>query len=101
MPVESDDELSGILQGERIAVVGASRHPHKDAHRIPRYLVEHGYEVLPVNPNATEVLGRPAADHLGGLEGPLDIVDVFRPSDEVAGIVDAAIERGDVGTIWL
>lgn len=101
MPVESDEELVEVLRGERIAVVGASRHPSKDAHRIPRYLHERGYTVLPVNPNAETLFGRPAVDHLDDLEGPIDVVDVFRPSGEVADIVDAAIERGDVGTVWL
>lgn len=101
MPVEDDATLRAILAGERVAVVGASRSPRKDAHRIPRYLVDQGYDVVPVNPNAERIFDRPAVDTLGDVSGPIDIVDVFRPSDEVAGIVDAAIDRGDVGTIWL
>ncbi len=101
MPVDDAAELASILEGDRIAVVGASRSPEKDAHRIPRYLVEQGYDVVPVNPFAETIFDRPAVDDLAEVEGPVDIVDVFRPSEEVAGIVETAIERGDVGTIWL
>jgi hypothetical protein len=85
---------------ERIAVVGCSTTPGKDAHEIPKYLLEHGYEVIPVNPYADEIFGREAYDSLSKVEEEVDIVDVFRPSEEVAGIVEQAIERGDVTVVW-
>ena len=100
MPVESEAELREILGMETVAVVGCSSTPGKDAHEIPKYLTEHGYEVIPVNPNADEVLGREAYDSLADVEEAVDVVDVFRPSEEVAGIVDAALERDDVKVIW-
>jgi predicted CoA-binding protein len=101
MPVESDDELRQILQDtETIAVVGCSTSPGKAAHDVPRFLKEHGYEIIAVNPYADEIFGRPAADGLPEVEESIDMVDVFRPSDEVGGIVDAAIERADCGVIW-
>ena len=100
MPVDSDAELREILGLRTVAVVGCSSTPGKDAHEIPKYLAEHGYEVIPVNPNADEVLGRVAYDSLDDVEEEIDVVDVFRPSDEVAGIVDAALERDDVRVIW-
>jgi len=100
MPVESDPELREILGMETIAVVGCSSTPGKDAHEIPKYLREHGYEVIPVNPNADEIFGRAADDSLADVEKRIDIVDVFRPSEEVAGIVDEALERDDVKVIW-
>lgn len=101
MPVESDAELREILELETVAVVGCSATPGKDAHEIPAYLQRQGYEVIPVNPNAKEVLGRPAYDLLAEVAEDVDIVDVFRPSQEVAGIVDEALERDDVQVIWL
>ena len=100
MPIESDAELSEILDLATIAVVGCSATPGKEAHEIPRYMQSHGYEIIPVNPYADEVLGRAAYDSLSEVEEKIDIVDVFRPSDEVAGIVDEAIERDDVQVIW-
>lgn len=100
MPVTDDEELKGILALETVAVVGCSSTPGKDAHEIPRYLREHGYEVIPVNPNADEIFGREPYDSLEAVEATVDIVDVFRPSDEVAGIVDATLSRADDPVLW-
>jgi predicted CoA-binding protein len=101
MPVETDAEVREILEMETVAVVGCSSTPGKDAHEIPKYLQEQGYEVVPVNPTTDEVLGRPAYDSLAAVEEQIDIVDVFRPSDEVAGIVAEALARDDVAAVWL
>ncbi|WP_135851756.1 CoA-binding protein [Halorussus salinus] len=100
MPVESDAELREILGMTRVAVVGCSSTPGKDAHEIPKYLLENGYEVIPVNPTADEIFGRTAYDSLAEVEENVEIVDVFRPSDEVAGIVDEALARDDVAVVW-
>ena len=100
MPVTDDDELREILDGETVAVVGCSSTPGKDAHEIPKYLREQGYDVIPVNPHADEILGREAYDSLVDVEEDIDIVDVFRPSDEVREIVDTALERDDSAVIW-
>jgi predicted CoA-binding protein len=100
MPVEDDDTLRSVLAHDVIAVVGCSTTAGKDAHEIPRYLLEHGYDVIPVNPNAEEVFGRQAYDGLADVEEAVEVVDVFRPSDEVAGIVEEAIERDDVEVVW-
>jgi predicted CoA-binding protein len=100
MPVESDDELSEILDLDTIAVVGCSATAGKEAHEIPHYMQSHGYEIIPVNPYADRVLGRDAYDSLADVEEEVDVVDVFRPSDEVAGIVDEALDRDDVQVIW-
>lgn len=101
MPVQADSEISEILGLETVAVVGCSTTPGKAAHDIPAYLQSQGYEIVPVNPNADEVLGRAAYDSLADVEAEIDIVDVFRPSAEVSGIVDEVLERSDVDVIWL
>ncbi|WP_426962105.1 CoA-binding protein [Haloparvum alkalitolerans] len=96
-----------MLAADTIAVVGCSTTAGKAAHDVPRYLQEHGYRIVPVNPFADEVLGEPAYDRLTEVpEGVhVDVVDVFRPSDEVSGIVDDALARrdaaGDVNGLWL
>lgn len=100
MPVESDEELQEILGLRTVAVVGCSRHPGKDAHDVPAYLREHGYEVIPVNPNADEIFGRDAADSLSDVNEEVDVVCVFRPSDEVGGIVDEVLDRDDADVVW-
>ncbi|MEE6208855.1 CoA-binding protein [Salarchaeum sp. III] len=101
MPVESDDELREILEYDTIAVVGCSSTPGKAAHDIPKYLIEHGYEVIPVNPYADEILGKRAYDSLDDVAEEIDLVDVFRPGDEAPGIVEQAIARDDVKAVWL
>ncbi len=100
MPVENDAVLREILGFQAVAVVGCSRSPGKAAHDVPRYLDERGYEVIPVNPYAEEILGRRAYDSLADVDEEIDVVCVFRPSDEVSGVVDQAIDRDDVRVIW-
>jgi len=100
MPVESDAELRELLGLRRIAVVGCSGTAGKDAHEIPKYLQEHGYDVIPVNPFADEVLGERAYDSLADVDEKIDIVNVFRPSEEVGGIVDQAVDRDDAKVVW-
>lgn len=101
MPVTDDDELRSILDYDRIAVVGCSSTPGKAAHSIPKYLDRQGYDVVPVNPFVDEIFGKQAYDSLSEVPGEIDIVDVFRPSEEVSGIVTEALERDDVKVIWL
>ncbi len=84
----------------RIAVVGMSKNPEKDAHTVPKYLLERGYDVIPVNPTATEILGRKAYPDLTSIPGGYDIVDVFRPSPDVPAVVDEAIRDGRGKVIW-
>ena len=100
MSVATDAELREILELDTVAVVGCSTTPGKAAHGVPKYLLDHGFDVIPVNPNADEIFGREAYDSLAEVPEGIDVVDVFRPSDEVAGIVDEALDRDDVDVIW-
>lgn len=86
---------------ERIAVVGLSRDPAKAARRVPSYLAAKGYEVVPVNPHADRLLGRPAADSLDDVVEPVDMVVIFRPSSEAASHLRAAAARPERPVIWL
>ena len=105
MPVTSADELRTLLDYQTIAVVGCSATPGKAAHEIPAYMQRHGYRVIPVNPYHDEILGETAYDSLADVPEDIDLVNVFRPSSEAGGVVDAAIERaagrGDVKAVWL
>ncbi len=100
MPAESDVELREILGLETVAVVGCSTTPGKAAHDVPAYLRDQGYEVVPVNPYAEEIFDRTAYDSLTEVETEIDIANVFRPSQEVSGIVDDVLGRDDVRVIW-
>jgi len=105
MPLTTDEEVRSLLELETVAVIGCSTTEGKAAHDVPAYLQRHGYDVVPVNPFADEILGVEAADSLAEVEADLDLVDVFRPSEEVPGIVDEVLERkesrGDVSALWL
>ena len=100
MPVESDDELREILELETIAVVGCSSTPGKAAHDVPKFMRQRGYDIVPVNPYADEIFGKDVYDSLAAVEETVELVDVFRPSEEVAGIVDEALGREDVEAVW-
>lgn len=84
----------------RIAVVGASSKPTAPGNYIPAYLQSQGIEVVPVNPQATELLGGPAFASLAEVRGPIDVVVVFRPASEASEITRAAAELG-AAAVWL
>jgi hypothetical protein len=83
-----------------IAVVGASGDPPKPAHRIPRYLQSQGYRIRPVNPRGGEILGEAVARSLGEVDGPVDVVEVFRPAEEAPQLAREAVEAG-AKVLWL
>jgi len=96
----SDSEIKQILSMKNVAVVGMSRDPSKDAHHVPKYLIENGYNVIPVNPTAEEILGRKCYKSLLDVPDKIDIVDVFRPSEDVPPIVKDAITKG-AKVVWM
>ncbi len=99
--IDEDARLLQILKTHHtIAVVGMSANPEKDSHAVPAYLVSHGYRVIPVNPNAAEVLGRRSYPRLSEVPEPVDLVLIFRPSAEVPPIVEEAVRIG-AKTVWM
>ena len=95
------EQLTSIYRDTRtIAVVGASSDPEKAAHRIPAYLQRQGYRIRPVSPRGGELLGEPVATSLAGVDGPVDVVDVFRPAEEAVGIARQAVAIG-AKVLWL
>jgi predicted CoA-binding protein len=96
----SDDEIRSILSLKKVAVIGMSKHSHKAAQFVPKYLSENGYEIIPVNPTTNEILGKKCYSEISEVEGEIDIVDVFRPSEQVLPIVVEAIKKKPK-VIWL
>lgn len=96
------EELERILRSVRkIAVVGMSRDPIKAARRVPSYLAAKGYDVIPVNPHAERILGRAAHPSLSEIEEPVDMVLVFRPSEEAGAVMREAARRPEKPILWL
>ena len=83
-----------------IAVVGASRHEEKTAYAVPLQLKLHGWRVIPVNPHADEIWGERCYHSLAEVPVPIDIVNVFRPSQQATDVVRQAIVVG-AKAIWL
>ena len=96
----TDDQIRQILSMKKVAVIGMSKNSSKAAHYVPRYLSENDYDVIPVNPNADEILGKKCYDSVSEIDGDIDIVDVFRPSEDVLPFVKEAITKKPK-VIWL
>jgi len=83
-----------------IAMVGLSPDPSRPSHRVAKYLTSHGYKVIPVNPDAQEILGARSYSDMSSIPEPVEIVDIFRRSEEVMPIVDEAIKIG-AKVVWM
>ena len=83
-----------------IVVVGLSSRPHRASHGVSRYMQKQGYRIIPVNPMETEVLGEKAYPSLDDVPEAFEIVDIFRRSEYVPDIVEAAIRR-QAKVIWM
>lgn len=96
----TDDQIRKFYSLKNIAVVGMSKNPEKAAYHVPKYLAEKGYNIIPVNPTADEIMGKKCYHELGEIQDSIDIVDVFRPSEQVLQVVEAAIKKKPK-VIWL
>ena len=96
----SDEQIKKILEMKNVAVVGMSRHSEKAAHFVPKYLHENGFNITPVNPKSDEILDKKCYDRINDVPDEIDIVDVFRPSDQVLEIIKEAIKKNPK-VIWL
>jgi predicted CoA-binding protein len=97
----SEAQVKGLLERARtIAVVGLSDNPMRESHSIAAFLQRQGYRVLPVNPNLRgPVLGEQPYGNLREIDLPIDIVNVFRRSQFVAGVIEDALASG-AGAVW-
>ena len=83
-----------------VAMVGVSPNPRRPSCKVASYLTRHGYQVIPVNPLAPEILGKPSYPDLISIPEKVDVVDIFRSSEEVMPIVDQAIKIG-AKAMWM
>ena len=96
----TDQEIKDVFTLKKIAVIGMSRHPIKAAHFVPKYLSEQGFDITPVNPTTNEILGKKCYPDISSVQDPIDIVDIFRPSEQVLPVVQNAIKKKPK-VIWL
>jgi predicted CoA-binding protein len=101
--LDADGSLDVLRQARRVAVVGASPDPVRPSHSVMRYLLAQGYDCVPVNPRASEILGVQAYPSLEAAvegTGPFDIVDVFRRPDHAPDIARSAVATG-ARVLWM
>jgi len=96
----SDQQIMDILSLRTVAVIGMSKHSSKAAHYVPKYLIDNGYDITPVNPNAENILNISCYDSVSEIEDSVDIIDVFRPSEQISTIIQECIEKKPK-VIWL
>ncbi|ABO50840.1 CoA-binding domain protein [Desulforamulus reducens MI-1] len=97
----SDEKIKELLsQFKTIAVVGLSDKPHRDSYKVAQYLQQHGYRIIPVHPRVQEVLGERAYKTLAEIPDQVDLVNVFRKSEETPQVVEEAIPLKPQA-IWL
>jgi len=97
----TDEELREIYaQTKTIAVVGASGDDRKPSFNIPAYLQDVGYRIIPVSPKGGEILGEHVFTSLAEVDVPIDVVDVFRPSEETPDVARQAVAVG-AKVLWL
>lgn len=89
-----------LTEFRTVAVVGVSSDANRPSHHVAGYLLDHGYDVIPVNPTAQRILGRTCYPDLKSIPRPVEVVDVFRRPDEVMPVVEAAIAIG-AKAVWL
>jgi predicted CoA-binding protein len=97
--VTKPDIKTILEESKTVAVVGLSPRVERDSHRVARYLQTQGCRIIPVNPNADEILGERSYPDLASVPEPIDVVDVFRRSEAVPDIVEEAIRVG-AWTVW-
>ena len=97
----SDNEIREMYNFKNIAVVGMSRDPVKAAHFVPKYMIERGYNIIPINPSANEILGKRTYAKVSDIKSQVDMIDVFRPSEDVYSVVEDSVKKPGVKVIWL
>ncbi len=96
----SDEQIRDILSLKKVVVIGMSKHSSKAAHFVPKFLSDNGYDITPVNPTAEEILGKKCYDSVSEIDEEIEIVDIFRPSDQVLPFIQEAIKKKPK-VIWL
>jgi len=97
----SDSELRAIYALKNIAVVGMSKNEEKPSNFVPKYLIEHGFNVIPVNPTYTEIMGKKSYQTISQIPDLIDIVDVFRKSEDVPAVVMEAVKKPGIKVVWM
>ena len=89
----SDESIMNILKMKKVAIIGMSKYEEKAAHFVPKYLLQNGYDITPVNPTTDEILERKCYAEITDVPYAIDIIDVFRPSKDVSDIINGIVKK--------
>ncbi|RXK13194.1 CoA-binding protein [Halarcobacter mediterraneus] len=97
----NNEEIKEIFENTKtIAIIGLSPNEEKASNKVAKYLKNAGFKIVPVYPKEDEILGEKVYRSLKEIPFKVDMVDIFRKPDVIGQVVDAAIDRGDVDTVW-
>ena len=97
----SDQEIKEIYKLKNIAIVGMSPTEGKPSHHVPKYLMEKGYNVIPVNPKYPEIQKKKSYGKVSEIPDIIEIVDIFRKSDDVLQVIKDSIDKEGIKVIWM
>ena len=97
----SDQEIREIYKLKNIAIAGISPAEGKPSNYVSRYLIEKGYNIIPINPNYPEILNRKSYGKVSEVPGPIDILDIFRRSEDVLKVVEDSINKNEIKVVWM
>ncbi len=97
----TDDEIKKFYNLKNIAVVGMSKNQEKPSHFVPEYLIKNGYNIIPVNPTTEEILERKSYKRVSEIKEDVDIVDIFRKSEDIVPVVEDLLKKKNIKVIWL
>ncbi len=97
----SDQEIKEIYKLKNIAIVGMSPSEGKPSHYVPKYLIEKGYNVIPVNPNYSEIQEKKSYGKVSEIPDMIEIVDIFRRSEDVLQVIKESIDKQGIKVIWM
>lgn len=97
----SDQEIKEIYKLKNIAIVGMSPSEGKPSHYVPKYLIEKGYNVVPVNPNYSEIQKKKSYGKVSEIPDTIEIVDIFRRSEDTLQVINESIDKQGIKVIWM
>ena len=97
----SDEEIKEIYKLKNIAIVGMSPSEGKPSHYVPKYLIEKGYNVVPVNPNYSEIQKKKSYGKVSEIPDTIEIVDIFRRSEDALQVINESIDKQGIKVIWM
>ena len=97
----SDQEIRDIYKLKNIAIVGMSPTDGKPSNYVPKFLIEKGYNVIPVNPNYSNILNKKSYSKVSEIPENIDIVDIFRKTEDALSIIKDSINKEGIKVIWM